>query len=201
MKVKDAVFVKSAIGPQDYPRHGLPEIAFAGRSNVGKSSLINCLVHRRSLAKTSSTPGKTRLLNFFVVNSFLSLVDLPGYGFAKVPESIRSGWRSIVETYLRSRRELRLVILLLDARHTPTELDLQLLDWLGQHRLPSLVVATKIDKVSRSKRQVHIQRILNHLGEFGGRIIPFSASTGEGKATLWEEIIRASHKNSGQEFP
>jgi len=194
MKVKDAVFVKSAVAPRDYPRQGFPEIAFAGRSNVGKSSLINCLVHRRALAKTSSSPGKTRLLNFFVVNSVLSLVDLPGYGFARVPEKVRRSWGSIVETYLKSRKELKLVVLLVDARHEPTEQDLQLVAWLRQHRIPSVAVVTKIDKVSRSRRQSHIKKTLNCLGEYEGRAIPFSASTGEGRAAVWEEIMRACQK-------
>jgi len=197
MKVKNAVFVKSAMAPHGYPRHGLPEIAFAGRSNVGKSSLINCLVHRSGLAKTSSTPGKTRLLNFFVVNSALSLVDLPGYGFARVPEKVRKSWGSLVETYLKSRKELRLVVLLVDARHKPTEQDLQLVGWLRHYRIPSIAVVTKIDKVSRSKRQKHIREILSCLEDYEGRAILFSATTGEGKALVWEEIMRACEATSG----
>ncbi len=197
MKVKKATFLKSAVAPDDYPRQGLPEIAFAGRSNVGKSSVINCLVHRGGLAKTSSTPGKTRLLNFFVVNSALSLVDLPGYGFARVPEKVRRSWGPIVETYLTSRKELRLVILLLDARREPNEQDLQLVEWLRERHIPSLAVVTKIDKISRSKRQAQTRKILNALGGYGGRVIPFSAATGEGKAALWEEIMRACQGPSG----
>jgi GTP-binding protein len=196
MKVREAVFVKSAVAPGGYPSQGLPEVAFAGRSNVGKSSLINCLVHRRGLAKTSSTPGKTRLLNFFVVNSALSLVDLPGYGFARVPEKVRRSWGSIVETYLKTRKELRLVILLLDARHEPTDQDLQLVGWLRQHHIPSLAVVTKVDKVSRSRRKSQIAKILSRLGEYEGRMIPFSAATREGKAAVWDEIMRAGQVSS-----
>lgn len=196
MKVKDAVFVKSAVAPGDYPQHGLPEVAFAGRSNVGKSSVINCLVHRRALAKTSAAPGKTRLLNFFVVNSGLSLVDLPGYGFAKVPEKVRRSWGPMVETYLRRRKELRLVVLLLDARHEPTEQDLQLVGWVHEHRIPSVAVVTKIDKVSRSRRKSQVRKILNCLRQYEGRGIPFSTTTGEGKTALWEEIMRACQPTS-----
>jgi len=190
MKVKDAAFVKSAVAPGDYPRGVLPEIAFAGRSNVGKSSLINCLVHRSGLAKTSSTPGKTRLLNFFVVNSAVSLVDLPGYGFASVPEKVRRSWGSTVETYLKRRKELRLVVLLIDARREPTHQDLQLIEWLRHYRIPFITVVTKIDKISRSRRQSQIRSIRNGLREYEGAVLPFSATTGEGKAAVWAEITR-----------
>jgi GTP-binding protein len=195
MKVTDAVFVKSATDPRKYPQYGYPEVAFAGRSNVGKSSLINCLVRQKSLAKTSSSPGKTRLLNFFLVNSALSLVDLPGYGFAKVPLKVREHWGSMVETYLKRRKELRLVVLLLDARRTPTEQDLQLLEWLRHYQIPSIIVVTKIDKVSRSKRQKRIREIQTGLRGYKGRLVTFSATTREGKGRLWEEIIQACQAN------
>jgi len=188
MKVKDAVFVKSARSPDQYPRKGLPEIAFAGRSNVGKSSLINALVRRRGLAKTSSTPGKTRLLNFFTVNSALSLVDLPGYGFAKVPEKMRGQWGSMVEAYLRGRKELRLVVVLIDARRDPSGQDLQLISWLRHYEIPFIVVITKIDKVSKSRRTVRIRTISRSLEVRGAAAIPFSAASGEGKEAVWKAI-------------
>ncbi|MBW2058107.1 MAG: YihA family ribosome biogenesis GTP-binding protein [Deltaproteobacteria bacterium] len=199
MKIKDAVFVKSAAAPRDYPHHGLPEVAFAGRSNVGKSSLINRLVHRRTLAKTSSAPGKTRLLNFYLVNSALSLVDLPGYGYAKVPEKIRRSWGPMVETYLDRRKELRLVVLLLDARHEPSRLDIQLAEWMYKRRIPFLAVATKLDKVPPSRRMAHVQRISAGLSQYHCRIIPFSAVTGEGKTAIWEQIARACEPASQQD--
>jgi len=192
MKVKDAVFVKSAKSPDQYPRKGLPEIAFSGRSNVGKSSLINALVRRRGLAKTSSTPGKTRLLNFFTVNSALSLVDLPGYGFAKVPEKMRGQWGSMVEAYLRGRKELRLVVVLIDARRDPSGQDLQLISWLRHYEIPFIVVITKIDKVSKSRRTVRIRTISRSLEVRGAAAIPFSAASGEGKEAVWKAIVEAA---------
>jgi GTP-binding protein len=191
VKVKDAVFVKSAVSPRDYPHQGLPEVAFAGRSNVGKSSLINRLVHRKGLAKTSSTPGKTRLLNFFVVDSTLSLVDLPGYGFARVPEKVRRRWGPMVEAYLKSRKELRLMVLILDARRQPTGQDLQLVEWLRLHSIPFVAVVTKIDKIPRSTWNCQFKKIQSSMGGYQGRMIAFSAATGEGKAALWQEILRA----------
>jgi GTP-binding protein len=191
MKVKDAVFIKSARIPGEYPQQGLPEIAFAGRSNVGKSSLINRLVHRRDLAKTSSTPGKTRLLNFFAINATLSLVDLPGYGFARVSEGVRKSWGAMVETYLKKRKELRLVVLLVDARLGPTDLDLQLIGWLRHYHIRFITVATKIDKISKSRRASAIKRIRDGLTESSASVLPFSAVTGEGKDLVWKEIMEA----------
>jgi GTP-binding protein len=196
MNVKDAVFIKSARTPADYPYQGFPEIAFAGRSNVGKSSLINRLVHRRDLAKTSSTPGKTRLLNFFSIDSTLSFVDLPGYGFARVSEGVRKSWGSMVETYLRKRKELRLVVLLVDGRLGPTQLDLQLIGWLRHYHIRFITVATKIDKVYKSRRASEIKRIRDGLTEYGGSVIPFSAVTGEGKDLVWKEIMEACQGRS-----
>ena len=196
MKVKDAVFVKGAQVPAEYPRSGLPEVAFAGRSNVGKSSLINCLVHRSGLAKTSSTPGKTQRLYFFMVNSALSLVDLPGYGFAKVPHKVRESWGPLVEAYLKRRKELRLVVLLIDARREPNARDLQLMDWLRFYGIPCVIAVTKIDKITRSGRQKQIREIVARLKPQGGPVIPFSATTGEGKAALWSDILRACQATS-----
>jgi len=191
MKIQSAQFVKSGTAPQHYPSPDLPEVAFAGRSNVGKSSLINALVMRKGLAKTSNTPGRTQALNFFIINEKMYFTDLPGYGYAKVPESIRRFWGPMVETYLRERKNLRLVILLLDIRREPSADDLSLLDWLTGFQIPRLVVITKADKLSRGAakgRQEEICRILRMEKE---ATILFSAETGEGKEGVWHKIKKA----------
>ena len=151
MKVLSAEFVLSAREPAHYPPAVLPEIAFAGRSNVGKSSLINTLVKRKGLARTSNTPGRTQEINFFTVNNRFAFIDLPGYGYAKVPEEIRKHWGPMIETYLRERQTLRLVVLILDIRRDPSEEDRQLIGWLQFYRLRFLIVLTKIDKLSRNE--------------------------------------------------
>jgi GTP-binding protein len=193
MKVLSAEFVLSAREPAHYPPALLPEIAFAGRSNVGKSSLINTLVRRKGLARTSNTPGRTQDINFFTVNDRFAFIDLPGYGYAKVPETIRKNWGSMIETYLGGRRTLRLVVLILDIRRDPSEEDRQLIGWLQFYHVPFLVVLTKIDKVSRNQCAEQQRRI------GGGLDLPpaipfllFSAKTGEGKDLLWREISKAT---------
>ena len=149
MKIVSAEFVTSAASPTQYPRQRLAEVAFAGRSNVGKSSLINTLLHRKNLVKTSATPGKTRTLNFFVVNGRFSFVDFPGYGYAKVPREMQASWRPMVEAYMKHRDLLRAVVHIVDFRHAPSELDWQLRTWLLHKRVAVLTVATKTDKVKR----------------------------------------------------
>src|SRR5437899_1063837 len=156
MKIATAEFLVSAVSPAQYPRQPLPEVAFAGRSNVGKSSLINTLVHRKNLVKTSSTPGKTRTINFFVVNQRFLLVDLPGYGYAKVPREIQASWRPMVEAYLRQRTTLRAVVHVVDLRHPPTVQDQQLRDWLLHHDITIVTVATKADQLTRASRAADI---------------------------------------------
>src|SRR3989339_1769894 len=148
MKVLSAEFVLSAKDPSHYPPASLPEIAFAGRSNVGKSSLINTLVKRKGLARTSNTPGRTQEINFFRVNERFAFIDLPGYGYAKVPEAIRKQWGPMVETYLSDRRTLRLVILILDVRRNPSDQDLQLMKWLSHYSLDFFLVLSQKDKIS-----------------------------------------------------
>ncbi|MCL5807402.1 MAG: ribosome biogenesis GTP-binding protein YihA/YsxC [Deltaproteobacteria bacterium] len=196
MKVLSAEFVLSAKSPAHYPPAVLPEIAFAGRSNVGKSSLINTLLKRKGLARTSNTPGRTQEINFFTVNRRLAFIDLPGYGYAKVPEAIRQQWGPMIETYLSERETLRLVILILDIRRDPTEQDRQLIGWLEFYRLPFLIALTKIDKVSRSELGRRQRRIGEDLGlSPAAPLISFSAKTGVGKDLLWREIekVLASH--------
>jgi GTP-binding protein len=189
VKVTHAEFLTSAYAPGDYPAHEYPEVVFAGRSNVGKSSLINTLVNRKRLAKTSSSPGKTQSINFYLVNHALCFVDLPGYGYAKVSKGTRIQWRHMVETYLTTRPNLRGAVLIVDAKVGPTRLDLDLWSWLQDLAMPTVIVATKTDKVSRNKLQMHLNASAVELGTDVQRLISFSAATGDGKERLWSEIM------------
>ncbi|HBB15787.1 MAG TPA: YihA family ribosome biogenesis GTP-binding protein [Syntrophus sp. (in: bacteria)] len=201
MKVLSAEFVLSAKEPSHYPPASLPEIAFAGRSNVGKSSLINALLKRKGLARTSNTPGRTQEINFFSVNNRLYFIDLPGYGYAKVPEKIRNHWGPMIETYLSQRQTLRLVVLILDIRRDPSEEDRQLIGWLQHYRLPFLIVLTKIDKVSRNQRGDRQRRIDAELRLAPETpLISFSAKTGEGKDFLWREIRKVMLLDNGDDL-
>ena len=150
MKITSAELVISAAAPKQFPPTKVPEVAFVGRSNVGKSTLINSLLNRKSLVKTSSTPGKTQLINFFRINQSFHCVDLPGYGFAKVPEPIRRSWRALIEAYLTGREPLRGVVLIIDSRQGPTAEDVQFKQWLDESQRPVLVVANKVDKLKRN---------------------------------------------------
>ena len=163
MRIHSAEFLLSASTKRQFPAETLPEIAFAGRSNVGKSTLINSLLNRKKLVNTSATPGKTQLINFFKVNDKFYFVDLPGYGYAKVPESVRRKWQNLVEAYLSERRTLRNVVLIVDSRHNPTIQDRQLLEWLKYFQRPSLIVASKIDKLKRGQVKNYLQKIKNNL--------------------------------------
>jgi GTP-binding protein len=193
MKILSAEFIKSATTPLHYPEGVFPEVAFVGRSNVGKSSLINALVGRKNLAKTSNTPGRTQLINFFLINRRYSFVDLPGYGFARVPESVRRNWGPMVETYLKERPNLRLVILIMDIRRDPAGHDMELLQWFNHYLIPTLPVLTKIDKLSKSKVQQRARQIEQMLMEgvnlqTAPKPVLFSARTGEGEEALWSFI-------------
>jgi len=188
MIIGSAEFVKSAVKPADYPTGNLPEIAFAGRSNVGKSSLINTLVNRKRLVRTSATPGRTQLLNFFDINAAFSFVDLPGYGYARVPASVQKQWGKMVETYLEGRRSLRGVILILDVRRTPREEESDLLDWLSHYRIPCVPVLTKADKLSKSKQMRQRKLIAEALAIGRGGLILFSARTRQGRDAVWSAI-------------
>jgi len=189
MIVTSAEFVKSAVREQDYPAPDLPEIAFAGRSNVGKSSLINVLVDRRRLVKTSATPGRTQLLNFFRINDRFCFVDLPGYGYAKVPESVRRQWGPMVERYLAKRGCLRGVILIIDIRRTPKEEELDFLQWLSDRRMPARIVLTKVDKLSKSRRQQRRRVAADALSTAPEDLVLFSAKTRQGRPDLWAHIL------------
>ena len=190
MKIVSAEFVTSAASPAQYPRQRLPEVAFAGRSNVGKSSLINTLVHRKNLVKTSATPGKTRTLNFFVVNGRFSFVDFPGYGYAKVPREMQASWRPMVEAYMKQRDVLRAVVHIVDFRHPPSELDWQLRAWLLHQRVAVLTVATKTDKVKRNQRAAHERDIRRSLALPDDEPLTlFSSLNHEGRLRLWQRLM------------
>ncbi len=188
MHVKSAQFITSAVKIQQYPPADLPEVAFGGRSNVGKSSLINKLVNRKRLVKTSSTPGRTQLINFFQVNGELSLVDLPGYGYAKVPDAVKRQWGPMVEAYIAHRPNLKCVVLLMDLRRTPRDEEFQLLDWLHHHHIPTILVLTKADKLSKTKRNKQCRSAAETLGVEPSDLVLFSAKTGLGKEALWQLI-------------
>ena len=187
-------FLKSATRKDQYPKSPLPKISFAGRSNVGKSSLLNCLVGRKNLARTSSTPGRTQVINFFNIEDEFIFVDLPGYGYAKVPERIRAQWAPMIEELLAGDEQLELAVVIVDSRHQPSRLDLWMVEWLAQHQIPTQVVATKIDKVSKSKRSKALTVIKETLGV--DSVLSFSAVTGEGKKQLWKVIqsVRCSKR-------
>jgi ribosome biogenesis GTP-binding protein YsxC/EngB len=187
MKIQSAEYLLSASRTSQFPAATLPEIAFAGRSNVGKSTLINSLLNRKKLVKTSATPGKTQLINFFKINDQFFFVDLPGYGYAKVPEIVRQKWHNLVETYLSERETLRNVVLILDCRHSPTLQDRQLLEWLEYFKRPSLIVASKIDKLKRGHVQKQLQKIKNDLSiEYAP--LGHSSMQFERRKEIWKKI-------------
>jgi GTP-binding protein len=189
MKVNRTEFVISAVSPSQYPQDALPEIALAGRSNVGKSSLINRMVGRKNLARTSSQPGKTQTLNYYRVNDDVYFVDLPGYGYAKVSLEQRRKWGRFIEQYLMNREPLKLLLLLVDSRHEPTKDDVLMYDWVKHIGIPLAVVATKADKLPRSKWQSRVKIARETLGM--GKEEPvflFSSETGMGKDELWSFI-------------
>ena len=188
MIIRSASFATSATSLKTCPDPQWPEIAFAGRSNVGKSSLINSLLKRRGLVRTSSTPGRTQMLNFFVVNEQFYFVDLPGYGFARAPRSVRERWVPMVRNYLEERPNLRAVVWLLDVRREPTAEDLEFLDWLEVNERPTVPVVTKADKVSRSQLSQRLNEIGRCLGLNPELLVPFSAQTGQGRDLLWEML-------------
>ena len=189
MLIKSAKFVKSAVKPIHYPDTGLPEIAFAGRSNVGKSSLINKLLNRKKLVRTSRTPGCTQTINFFEINNELMFVDLPGYGYARVSKEVRKQWGPMVEAYLTSRENLRVVVVILDIRRTPTSDDMNLIGWLSSKHIPYLIVLTKADKLKKHKQKQQKVKIAGIIGVDEKDITTFSARTGEGKEELWERLL------------
>lgn len=189
MKVISSEIVMSAVAPKQYPDDGRPEIALAGRSNVGKSSTINTILNRKKLARVSSSPGKTRTINFYLINEEFYLVDLPGYGYAKVSKSEKASWGRMMEMYLSNRPNLYEVVLLVDIRHEPTEDDKLMYDWIKYFGYGSIVVATKADKISRGKYQKHFKMIRQKLGMSPeDKIIPISSLKKQGIDKLWSHV-------------
>ncbi len=189
MKITSSEIVISAVSPKQYPDDGKPEFAVVGRSNVGKSSTINTMLNRKGLARVSSSPGKTRTINFYIINGEFHLVDLPGYGYAKVSKNEKSSWGNMIETYLKSRENLYEVILLVDIRHEPTAEDKMMYDWIKHYGYGSIVIATKSDKISRGKHQKHIKIIREKLGMSPtDKVIPVSSLKKQGTDKLWASL-------------
>lgn len=188
MIIRSAEFVKSATRPDHYPDTVMPEIAFAGRSNVGKSSLINTLLNRKKLVKTSSTPGRTQLINFFLINGQFGFVDLPGYGYAKVSKKMRHSWAQMIDLYVQKRPQLTAMVLIFDIRRQPEAQEFEILSWLSQRRLPVICVVTKSDKLSRNKQFNQRKRFGQILNVKAGQLILFSAKTRLGTEALWSAL-------------
>ena len=189
MIIKTATFVKSSGKWQECPEPNMPEYAFIGRSNVGKSSLINAMMNHKDLAKTSGTPGKTQLINHFLVNENWYLTDLPGYGYAKVSESVKEKWGKMVEKYFKMSKQLKMVFLLVDIRHAPSENDRIMYDWIVYHGYQPVIIATKLDKIKRSQKDKQIKNIKESLKvQPDTIIIPFSSETKQGREETWEII-------------
>ncbi|HLR67124.1 ribosome biogenesis GTP-binding protein YihA/YsxC [Virgibacillus alimentarius] len=186
MKITTAEIITSAVSAKQYPNDRSPEIALAGRSNVGKSSFINKMIQRKNLVRTSSKPGKTQTLNFYKINDLFYFVDVPGYGYAKVSKKEREKWGGMMEEYFQTRETLKAAILITDIRHEPTKDDMQMYGYLKYFELPVIIVGTKLDKIPKGKRVKHLNQTIHTLQvESTDIVIPFSAETGEGKADVW----------------
>ncbi|MDH4121644.1 MAG: ribosome biogenesis GTP-binding protein YihA/YsxC [Deltaproteobacteria bacterium] len=185
MDVKTARFLTGAVGTGGFPPPLLPEVAFSGKSNVGKSSLLNKMLNRKNLVKTSSTPGKTKEINFFLINETFRMVDLPGYGFSRVSKAQQGAWKHLMEAYLTQRPNLKGVVLIVDVRHPASPLDLSMKEWLEATGLPHVLVANKTDKLSRSQRKPQLEELKRGFS-LETPPLPFSALTGEGVGELWK---------------
>lgn len=195
MKIISAEFLTGAVSPKQYPRSSCPEFAFAGRSNVGKSSLLRSMLNRKKLVRTSSTPGKTQHINFFKVNEDLIFTDLPGYGFARVPVSVQRTWKKMIEQYLLNRKSLTALIFIVDLRRDPTSLDLELKEWLDAYAIHYILVATKSDKLSSAEKRKQIPKIKKAFGgEEPGELIVYSSKSNLGRKELWNQIIKLANK-------
>lgn len=189
MEIKKSEFITSAVSNKQYPDDDRSEIAFVGRSNVGKSSLINTLTNRKRLARVSNDPGRTRLINFFMINELIYFVDLPGYGFAKVAKTEKAKWGKMIEEYLKTRRRLKKVVLLLDSRHVPTEDDLLMYNWLKYYNVETIIVLTKVDKLSGNQITKNIKIIKDKLNINDEKVLLFSSLKKKGKQELIDEIL------------
>jgi GTP-binding protein len=199
MKVNKAEIVISAVKPEQYPDDGLPHIALAGRSNVGKSSFINKMINRKALARTSSKPGKTQTLNFYIINEMLYFVDVPGYGYAKVSKSERAAWGKMIETYITKSKHLKVVLLIVDLRHAPSKDDVMMYEFLKHHQIPTMVVATKADKIPKGKWQKHLKVVKETLQmEREDPLVMFSAEAGLGKDEAWSTLMKFVHEKGEQ---
>jgi GTP-binding protein len=200
MKIATVEYAGTVVARGAPPPDTLPQVAFSGRSNVGKSSLINVLLKRtrNKIARVSATPGKTQALNFYRVNDTFFLVDLPGYGFARVPEAMRDAWSRLIEGYLSESRELRGVVHLVDARHKPTKHDKQMVSYLSELGVPSLIVMNKIDKLKRSERAGAFKRAMEELAVEEGQLLSFSSKTGEGRDELLGALEALIEDDSGE---
>ena len=194
MNFQNVEFELAAGRKDQLPKGSLPEIVFSGKSNVGKSSLINALMNRKSLARTSSQPGKTQTINFYNINDEMYLTDLPGYGFAKVSKSEKEKWGKMIERYLHSSKQLRAVFLLIDIRHDPSANDRMMYEWMVYQGFAPIIIATKLDKIKRSQIQKQVKAVKEGLGvRPGTAVIPFSAQTKQGREEIWEimeQLIR-----------
>lgn len=187
MKILKSDLHAIAVNPSQYPQDELAEIALAGRSNVGKSSFINSMINRANLARTSGKPGKTRTINFYIINDSFRFVDLPGYGYAQVSKTEKEKWGKIIDRYLTERKNLKEVVLLVDIRHEPTNQDLQMYQWIKSFGYKGIVIATKADKISRGSYQKHTKIIRNKLGiQDPSLVIPYSAENKTNKDKVWE---------------
>ncbi len=202
MKIVTVDFTVSAASLQQLPKDNLPEIVFLGRSNVGKSSLLNKLFNRKNVARISSTPGKTRELNYYLINKQMYFVDLPGYGYAKVAEHVKAGWTALIEDYFHSRKQIAFAVQIVDARLGPTDLDNLMIGWLDFYKIPFVLVLTKADKTPFSRLQTQVNNVKVSMSKYHyvRGIMPFSAMTGDGRADLLKmieaHITFAQHSSS-----
>ena len=203
MEIKKAAFITSMKRAEDYPEEGRPEIAFAGKSNVGKSSLINYMTNNKKLAYVSKQPGKTRLINYFLVNDSFYLVDLPGYGFARVSKTEKESWARMMEQYFAVAKNLRALVILVDIRHKPTQDDLQVIEWAAHYGVPFMIAATKADKIAKSKRYNYAVQMAKHIEaavdlDMEFLIVPVSASSKLGKEKVLDYIEQMLGPEDGE---